>query len=180
MVEILCGLIFLLTPFFTDHFYTGYWIALFLILLVIFFVDKDHMMIPNELNLAVAFVGLAIVMTDIYFGLNSDVILNHLFAALVSGLIFYAFVGLSGGKAMGWGDVKLIIALALVFGWPAIVMIMALSFILGGAYGAIVLLVGKNEFGDKIPFGPFIVIASATNFFFGDQILSWYLGLLGL
>lgn len=180
LVEILSGLIFVSIPFFTDHFYVGYWIALFLILLVIFFVDKDHMIIPNELNLAIVFVGLATIITDIYFGASSDIILSYLFAALVSGSIFYMFVGLSGGKAMGWGDVKLVVALSFVFGWPVIVMIMALSFILGGIYGAIVLLIGRNKFGDKIPFGPFIVIASTATFFFGNQILSWYLGLLGL
>lgn len=83
-------------------------------------------------------------------------------------------------RGMGEGDPPLGFVAALLVGWPAVLVELFLAFTIGGAVGAGLVLAGKNRLKDRIAFGPFIVIATFATLFFGDKLLSWYLGFLGL
>jgi leader peptidase (prepilin peptidase)/N-methyltransferase len=110
----------------------------------------------------------------------SSAILNHLIGAAAGSLFFLLIVLLSRGKAMGMGDVKLIAALGLLFGWPDVVVIALLAFIIGAIIAAGLLISNKKKMTDKVPFGPFIVIASSIVFFFGAGLMSAYFGIIGM
>jgi prepilin signal peptidase PulO-like enzyme (type II secretory pathway) len=75
---------------------------------------------------------------------------------------------------MGMGDLKLILALALVFGWPEISLIMAFSFILGSFYGVFLIIKGRKKMKDAVPFGPFIALSAVIIFFLGYNIIDMY------
>ena len=81
---------------------------------------------------------------------------------------------------MGWGDFKLIGALGLIFGWPDILIIILLSFIIGAVFVFPLLVKKKKTMKDVIPFGPFLIIASAVVFFFGYKLADFYFGLFNL
>ncbi|MEX0888050.1 MAG: prepilin peptidase [Patescibacteria group bacterium] len=83
-------------------------------------------------------------------------------------------------RGMGEGDPPLGFVAALLVGWPAVLVELFLAFTIGGAVGAGLVLAGKNRLKDRIAFGPFIVVATFATLFFGERILSWYLGVMGI
>jgi len=109
-----------------------------------------------------------------------SIVINHLFAALLGMAIFGVIILLSRGKAMGWGDFKLVAALGLIFGWPDILMVLLLAFIIGALVSIVFMIAKKKKMKDMIPFGPFLVIGSSLTFFFGYQIINGYFKIFGL
>jgi len=59
-------------------------------------------------------------------------------------------------------------------------LIMFLAFLIGAAWAVLLMVLGKKKMSDKVPFGPFIVIAASLVFFLGTSILSGYFGILGV
>ena len=125
-------------------------------------IDYKLKIIPNRLNLTIFEVGL--VFTFIEGIININIAIDMLLGMLVGAGIFL-FITLVGGliagkEAMGFGDVKLMVALGLLFGLSNIIVITLLSFLVG-AILSIILLVSKIKKSDEyIPFGPFIVLGT--------------------
>ncbi len=205
--EILGGLILAGLPYFFKKFYIFYpsyfslgmsflWIFVFLIWLLIFFIDLRLMIIPNELNRLLIFLGLAIIFLQIlgkkiinftfpqfsflkeyslmFSFFKEDPLINHLFGALIGFLIFGFLFLISQGKAMGLGDVKLVFSSGLILGWPDIGLSIILAFILGGLIGGFLLLTKKKKWKEEIPFGPILILGFVLTIFFGSQILGFY------
>ena len=131
-------------------------------LLSAFVIDYRLQIIPNRLNLAIFELGL--ITTFIYGTSNFAITINMLLGMLVGGGIFLGITliggALYGKEAMGFGDVKLMGALGLLFGWSNMIVITLVSFLIG-AILSVVLLVSKIKKKDEyIPFGPFIVIGT--------------------
>jgi len=103
-----------------------------------------------------------------------------LFTAFLIFLFFLSIRWVTKKRGLGDGDPLLGFAAALLVGFPNALVELFLAFVLGGAIGAIFVLSGKKQLKDRIAFGPFLVVAVFATLFFGDWILSWYLGILGL
>ncbi len=79
--------------------------------------------------------------------------------------------------AMGFGDVKLAAVLGALLGWQNLLAALMLSFIFGAIGGISARIAG----GDRIiPFGPYLAIGGLIALFFGNDIVTWYLKLLGV
>lgn len=79
--------------------------------------------------------------------------------------------------AMGFGDVKLAAVLGVILGWQQLLVALFLSFLLGAVGGIASRLAG----GDRlIPFGPYLALSGLLALFFGQNLIQWYMGLLGL
>ncbi|MBI3638523.1 prepilin peptidase [Candidatus Wolfebacteria bacterium] len=168
------------------------WIAIFLLFLLISIIDFREMIIPDSLNFSLGFLGLILALTWFFyvkfdhsaspflkyyaqiFGFRENILLNYAIAVLSGMVVFGLIIILSRGRAMGWGDFKLVGALGLIFGWPEIIVVLILSFIVGALFGISLLIKRRKKMGDMIPFGPFLVIGSALTFFFGYQIVDFY------
>lgn len=178
LVELASGLAFLLPLYILDKgyslFYAVLWTIVFLIFILIWAIDARLSVIPDELNLVLGLLGLSLV--DVYQGFSAlaGFWLNHFIAGVVGGLLLGLIVFWSKGKGMGVGDVKLAIALGLLFGWPEITLVLGLAFIFGAVAGIYLLLSRKKGAKDAIPFGPFLVLGSLAVFFFGSQIVQSY------
>ena len=61
---------------------------------------------------------------------------------------------------MGFGDVKLMCGLGLMFGLGETIIVTVLSFLIGAILSIILLATKKKKTDEYIPFGPFIVMAS--------------------
>lgn len=83
-------------------------------------------------------------------------------------------------KGMGDGDPPLGFAAGLLVGFPHVLVQLFLTFTVGGVVGLVLLLLGKKGLKDRVAFGPFLVIATFVVIFAGDQLLNWYLQLLGV
>lgn len=175
------------------------WIVAFLFLLAMFIIDWRHYIIPNSVSLTLFVVALIWIFVGqitgafssvygasflkqfaVVFPQFSSAILNHLLGAVIGLAFFLSIFLLSKGRAMGMGDVKLMGVLGLLFGWPDTLVIMLLSFIIGAIISVFLMATGKKKMTDKVPFGPFIVIAASIVFFFGAGLMASYFGIIGM
>lgn len=90
--------------------------------------------------------------------------------------ILGAIYGLSRGRAMGFGDVKLAGVLGLLLGWPEIVLGLLLAFISGAVWGITLLLFRRANWQDPVPFGPFLLLGAVLAMIGGQNLLAWWLG----
>lgn len=174
-VELLNGLIYLFLYYSfglgIDYFYYSIIIS---ILMVIFFIDMDHQIIPNKLILIVFLLDIAYKIIR-YFLLNESInILNYL-SGLAIGAILFILIFIFSKGGIGGGDIKLIGVLGFILGMPLIFLNMFLSFVLGGIISIFLLIIKIKSRKDPIAFGPFLVIGFLISLFWGYEIVYWYL-----
>ncbi len=79
--------------------------------------------------------------------------------------------------AMGFGDVKLAAVLGALLGWPNLAVGLLSAFVFGAVGGVVAKALGG---GRLVPFGPYLVLGALGALLYGDALLGWYLGLLGV
>lgn len=141
--------------------------------LSVFVIDYRKQIIPNRLSLSIFEVGL--IFAFIAGLTNFDLFLDKIIGLVAGGGIFLIITligGLIAGKeAMGFGDVKLMCGLGLIFGWLDVVMIAVVSFLIGAIISIILLVSKKKKTDEYIPFGPFIIIATFLILFVPQNII---------
>jgi prepilin signal peptidase PulO-like enzyme (type II secretory pathway) len=171
------------------------WLLVFSLLILVFLIDLRLFIIPDHINLLLAVLGIFAIFIGSYwdlfgsvkgsflghhsllFGFRDSIWLNHIAGALIGLIVFGLIAVLSRGRAMGWGDVKLMGALGLIFGWPDVLIIMFLAFVIGAIVSLFILALGKKSLKDIVPFGPFIALGAGIVFFFGIEIMTGYFNL---
>jgi len=143
-------------------------------LLVITFIDLSHQIIPDAISIP-----------GIPFGIGASFFiptvswLESLLGILVGGgLLFLIAVGykwITGRDGMGGGDIKLLAMMGAWLGWKAIPFIILASSLIGLLVGGGSGLLLKKGLRAKIPFGPFLAIASLIYIFFGPEVIRWYI-----
>ena len=165
LIELLAGALFYLS--YLSHLsFLSY--LLICGLVVIFFVDLEHQIIPDEIviPLSVLFLGYRL-LTNIQY-----LISNFLITGIVSFLFLYLIHLLTKGKGMGLGDVKLAFLMGLVLGFPKIVVAFYLAFLTGAFVGVILILLSRAKLKQKIAFGPFLVFGTIFSLLWGEKIVT--------
>lgn len=94
--------------------------------------------------------------------------------AAVGAVIFLGLIyGLSRGKAMGFGDVKLAVFMGFLLGFPKIVVAFYVAFIVGAVVGVFLIWTKKVSRHSPVPFGPFLFLGTLVAWWYGDKI--WYI-----
>ena len=140
----------------------AYSLLVFLTLIVVFVTDLRYGVIPDRVILPAIFLSLPY---------SLFVMHNSLLTALVVAFAFFLLYFFSKGKALGFGDVKLVFFLSLTLGFPYVILALWISFVLGGLVAGILLFLGKKKLKDEIPLGPFLVIGTVLTMFFGKAVL---------
>lgn len=122
---------------------------LLILTLLIFIIDFEHQIIPDELSILIFLLGL--------FTLGSSLFI-HLFPAFLSALLLLNIHLITLGRGMGLGDVKLAIALGVWLSLFDNIKWLTVSFIIGGIVAVVLLLLNKAQLKTKIAFGPFLII----------------------
>lgn len=110
-----------------------------------------------------------------------SVLLDHLLGmGIVGGFLLLLFL-ITVGRAMGGGDVKLMLAAGLVLGVERTVT----GFLIGCIGGSIIHLIRmasmpKGKKDHHLAFGPYLAGGLILSIFIGRMIAGWYLGMLGL
>lgn len=78
-------------------------------------------------------------------------------------------------EAMGFGDVLLLAMIGSFLGWKAVLFVIVAASVLGTLCAVLPRLIGKTEWGARIPFGPYLACSALLWLFSGPQILDWYL-----
>ena len=154
--------------------------------LVIAAVDYRYYIIPDELNLAGALLGLGAAAwvsisgnTELLHPLNSLGFMESLEGMILSSGILYALGTLASQvlnrDAMGGGDMKLCAFLGACFGLNSTLMALALASVLGSFFGVLAMIrsrfIEKNTGFTMIAFGPYIIIAMFLLLIFDSEFL---------
>jgi leader peptidase (prepilin peptidase) / N-methyltransferase len=136
-------------------------------LLVVFFTDLEHQIIPN----AVTYPGIA---AGIALSAAAGQLAVSVIAAASAGLVFLILTVVTRG-GMGGGDVKLAAMIGAFLGTPAVVVALFLAFALGAAAGLLLLALRLRSRKDMIPFGPAMAAGAMIAVFGSNAIINWYI-----
>ena len=172
IIELATGVIFLLLYFkfgISSDFFINLLISIFLLL--IFVHDLKYYLILDQViypAMVIAFLGSA------YLGLG---FINIVVGAIVgSGFFLIQFV-VSKGKWIGDGDIGLGFLMGLILGWKMLLVALFLAYMLGAIVGITLIMTGRKEMSSRIPFGPFLTLATLLTILYGSNILAWYINL---
>lgn len=205
VVEIACGLVLAfvpahfanpLLPSAIGHWLSVLWVLVFFALFLMSLIDIRHYIIPDELNIGLAVLGVAIAFItpadlatgggsfmgpySMLFGTLQSQLANRAVAVGAACLLFGGLIIVTRGRGMGMGDWKLAMGLAIIFGWPDCILVFALAFIIGALSSVVFVLDRKKTLKSFLPFGPFLASAAVIVFFFGKDIVHWYFSLFTL
>lgn len=144
-------------------------------------IDLEHQIIPDLITYPLAAFGLALIA---WVGLGAGVAPGRLAlrvavgAAAGGGSLW--LLGLLGRlalrkEAMGMGDVKLMAAAGIWLGWEMTLFAVFLGALSGAAAALVLLLAGRKQMGQRLPFGPFLSLGIWVSLLYGWRLLYWYL-----
>ena len=145
-------------------------------LLVVAFVDIDHMLIHNK---TVVFGTALGAVPLVYAGLGRYALYQNVTSGFLGAclpfLIMFFLALLSSifakGGAMGMGDVKIFVPIGLFLGLKLTLLALWLSFLLGGVFGLFWVAILKKDKKAMVPFGPFICLGAYFAMLYGTSFL---------
>jgi leader peptidase (prepilin peptidase)/N-methyltransferase len=73
-------------------------------------------------------------------------------------------------EAMGFGDVKFMAAIGAFLGWQATIFSLMVSSMIGAAVGVALIVLRKQQWSSRLPYGPYIALAAVIWLFGGRAI----------
>ncbi|MFZ9595945.1 MAG: prepilin peptidase [Bdellovibrionia bacterium] len=148
-----------------------YW-PLMAIFVAITFIDLDHQIIPDFLNLGVLLIGLLTSGFVPEVGFTGS-ILGMFFGFFLFYALASAYERLRNVSGLGGGDIKLLAGVGALLGIKGVLSTVFISSILGSVAGVAWAL--SSQKGDsvlkiQIPYGPFLVLGALTHTFFGEVL----------
>ncbi|MBD3183923.1 prepilin peptidase [Candidatus Poribacteria bacterium] len=169
---------FIILEFITTAFFVS-------LLIAITFIDLEFYIIPDK-----------IVLTGLIFGLLSAIAASVLtnsykpiafrILGMVTGAGIIYVIAVAGSaifrkQAMGGGDVKLMGMVGIYTGfWPHIPLTIVIGSVFGSVIGVILISASKKKMGSRIPFGPFLALGALISLLFGNPLIKWYTGIMGI
>jgi len=80
-------------------------------------------------------------------------------------------------EAMGFGDVKFMAAIGAFVGWQGALFSLMASAVIGAAVGVGLIAIGRRDWSARLPYGPYISLATVIWIFFREEILAAWLPL---
>ena len=151
------------------------------LLVIVFFVDLDHYIIPNRITYPGIVIGLLFAaLSEGRFDWRRVVIAAVTAAALGGGFILVNILSalLLKQEGMGMGDAKLAAMIGAFLGWPIGAVAILLGVFIGGALGLLLLALRIKGRREQIPFGPALAAGAAVAMWWGPGLLNWYLSRL--
>lgn len=145
-------------------------------------IDIDTHTLPNTIVLPAYIVG-GMLLTASALVLGEP---ERLLRGLIGGtalFVLYLLLALISAGGMGLGDVKLAGVLGIYlgwFGWGELFVGAFGAFLLGGIFGALLLVGRRVGRRSSIPFGPWMLAGAWLGIFAGESLAGGYLGLFGL
>ena len=143
-------------------------------LLVIFVFDLKHYIIPNK----VLYPLIVAALFHIFLAAPIFLSAHPFLSALSSAGFFLSIFILSRGEWIGFGDVKFGVFMGLFLGFPNFLVALFFSYVLGALIGGILLLYRRKTFKSQISFGPFLIVGTLIAYFWGREIMQWYLNVM--
>lgn len=131
-----------------------------LILIIITFIDIEHLIIPDSLVITILFLStVRIIYKEVFISSEKYIYFKEALVGLIFGMGIYVIIYIFSNKSVGHGDIKLFSALSTIMGLKNSVNSFILSYIIG-AFASIVLIIKYDKsLNYKVPFAPFIALS---------------------
>jgi len=149
------------------------------LLTIIFMVDLEKEVILNKIvypGLAIAFVLSALQIQPQLPQWPVEGIANVAMGGGV-GFLFFFVVAIASRGGMGWGDVKLAGLIGFATGFPMVLVTIVLGAGLGALVGVVLMAIREKGMKSRLPFGPFLSVATMVTLIWGSNMVNWYVGL---
>lgn len=187
LVRFITGLVFvaLLYKYGLTIEYIGH-LYLTSVLVIVFFIDFEHKIIPNELVIAGLVGGLLFVLYNLFkpIKIYGDSNWWNPFLGILVGsgflfiIAFICMVIYKSDHALGMGDVKIFAPIGIFLGWKMTIVTLILSIFIGGFTSLVLIIFNIKGRKSTIPFGPFIAASTFITLMWGWDILKWYLNMM--
>jgi prepilin signal peptidase PulO-like enzyme (type II secretory pathway) len=143
---------------------TGFYLAVFSLLAVIFVYDFLYMEIPMIIFWITLGVSIAYLLIfdwlnfNSFMGIFSLQIFSGMLAGAIAFTLFFILVSVSKEKWMGMGDAYLAFLAGLIVGWPFVIFSLVLAFGIGAIFGLVLISTKKKTMKSQIPFAPFLIL----------------------
>ena len=144
-------------------------------MIVLFFIDLDHRILPNAITLPGIVLGVAVSF------LTPPGWRSSLIGLLAGGGVLFAvaetYYRLRGREGLGMGDVKMLGMIGAFLGWPLMLVTLILASISGSIIGLALIASRRGDMKYALPFGTFLSCGALVAAVAGDSILAWYISL---
>jgi len=163
LVELISAISFLIIVFFFGVTIESFLlIILSIFFIIIYFIDLEHYIIPNELTYTLMVIGFL----KTYFTDANSFMFPDYFQSVIGGLmgflivwsIIFVYKKLKNTEGMGLGDAKFLSALGFWFGWISIPFILIFSSIIALSFSIPSLIKKTKTMSTQIPFGPYLIL----------------------
>ena len=142
-------------------------------------IDLRTKLLPDQLTLPLMWLGLVAASDNLYMP-TKPALLGAMAGYLSLWSVYWVFKQLTGKEGMGHGDFKLLAALGAWTGLAGVLPTILLSSLVGAVVGSLWLAAKGKDKATPIPFGPYLAIAGWISFFWGKDLVGWYMRLAGL
>lgn len=141
-------------------------------LIVISMIDWRTYEIPFGCNVIIGILGIVRIILDLTHWYN------YVIGFFVVSGLFLIIYWITKGRGIGGGDIKLMAAAGLLLGWQNIL----LSLMIGSIAGSVIhLTLMKVQGKDRVlAFGPYLAFGIFIAMLYGNEIITWYLGMFHL
>lgn len=160
---------YLLTPNLLFHLF------FFSSLLTLAIIDFKTSLLPDLISLPTIVVSL--IFLFVFSPLH--LFLASLITALLSAFFFLLIIFITHGRGMGEGDIRLGFLMGLILSWPKTLIALYLAFFLGATVALALIAARKKRFGQTIPFGPLLILATFIMMFWGGTVQTFWLRIFG-
>lgn len=160
----------------------GLWLSYGVGLAILFVYDLRWYLLPDKVVWPLVVLGAAdFINTSLWQGWTGVGFLAGLaLAVLAIAGFYYVLHAVSGGKWIGFGDVKLGLFMGLALGWPLALLCLFLANFIGCLVIIPGLVSGRLKPDSRIPFGPFLIVAFILTGLWGNALMAWGSGFFNI
>jgi leader peptidase (prepilin peptidase)/N-methyltransferase len=147
------------------------------VLIALTLIDLKKQLLPDDITLPLLWGGILISFYGLFTNLNDSVI-GAIAGYLILWSVYQLFKLLTKKEGMGFGDFKLLAALGAWLGYSYLPQIILVSSVVGSIIGITMIVVGKTQQQQPIPFGPYLAAAGWIALLWGETINTTYLSFL--
>jgi leader peptidase (prepilin peptidase)/N-methyltransferase len=146
--------------------------------IVVTLIDFDARIIPDSITLPGTVLGI------LASFLRPISLVDSLVGAALGFLLLlgiaWGYKKLTGTDGMGGGDIKFAAMLGAFLGWTGLLITVFLASLAGTVVGVVLMIVGRGGRKTALPFGTFLAPAAWFTYVWGEDLLTWYRGLMRL
>jgi len=141
-------------------------------MIVLFVIDLQHQILPNEITLPGIAVGLAA--SFVAEPGWRDALIGAVAGGGALWLVAWGYEKLRHHEGMGFGDVKMLAMIGAFLGWKLMLLTLVGASLLGSLTAGVLMVSGRAGWQSKLPLGTFLAIAAIPVSLVGEPVVEWY------